>query len=116
MKNIGSIIISICGILLFFVALFNGGDVWSFLLAIGMVFAPFTALAILFTYLLMIGILIGMTILGAYIGVQIGGKDSFLAFAGILAGGFLGFSFVITDKFDSIFIEPLRKVTTLDED
>ncbi len=68
----------------------------------------------LLTYLLMLVFIIGFPILGAYLGVQITGKDSIGVWLGFIGGGFVGFKIATGDFFDTL-ITPLRKVAEQDE-
>jgi hypothetical protein len=87
---------------------------WGFLLGIGLIVSPFTAVGILLTYLLMLVFILGFPILGAYIGAQITGKDSFGVWVGLIGGGILGFKIAWSDFFNTL-VAPLRKVADQDD-
>lgn len=57
---------------------------------------------------------LGSVLLGGYIGVQIGGKDSGVALLGLILGGFVGFKLVCSNYFD-LLLEPIRKMSELDK-
>jgi hypothetical protein len=75
--------------------------IWGFALGIGLIVAPFTALKIFVMYILMVGIPLGLGFLGALFWVELFGKGG-LAIIGFLAGGWVGFKFVISNLFDKL--------------
>lgn len=122
MRNIFRVLLPILGVIFIIFQLMNiGGDyrgldspIWGFLLGIGLIVSPFTAVGMLLMYLLMLVFIIGFPILGAYIGVQITGKDSIGVWLGLIGGGYIGFKIATGDIFDTL-IAPLRKVEEQDE-
>lgn len=95
---------------------YNGMDspLWGFLLGIGLIVSPFTAVGMLLAYLLMLALLIGLPILGAIIGAHLTGKDSLGVWLGLIGGGYIGIKSVSGEFYDKL-IEPLRNLAKKDE-
>ena len=115
-------IFSILGVLVILFQLANiGGSYhgldspfWGFLLGIGLICSPFKAISMLLYYLLMLVFIVGFPFLGAYIGVQFFGKDSFGTIIGLIIGGLIGFNIAINDLFDNLS-SPFRKIASHDD-
>ena len=122
MKTPFKILLAILGAIIIYATLSSGigygrGSVDFFLglaLGIGLITTPFTAFGMLLLYILALVAIVGTPILGAYIGVQITGKDSIGIFIGLFAGGILGFKIATSDFFDTL-LEPIRKISKLDD-
>ncbi|EKA7408837.1 hypothetical protein OL305_000527 [Vibrio parahaemolyticus] len=114
MKNIASMIFKFLGVFVLLAAIVDGGTVWSYILGFGLILFPFNAFSIYVAYILMIVTFLGSVLLGGYIGVQIGGKDSGVALLGLILGGFVGFKLVCSNYFD-LLLEPIRKMSELDK-
>lgn len=122
MRNPFRALLPILGVIvIIFQLMYIGGDyrgldspIWGFLFGFGLIFSPLTALGILLMYILMLMFIVGFPILGAYIGVQIMGKDSIGVWLGLIGGGIIGFKIVTGDFFD-VLVSPLRKVTKQDD-
>jgi len=116
MHSLLRVVLPVLGVLLIlFQVLHLGGSyggldspVWGFLLGVGLIVAPFTALGMLVMYLALVGIPLGLGLLGALIWAEQFGKGRW-ALIGFVAGGWLGFKFVVSDSFDRLF-EPLRSL------
>lgn len=122
MRNLFRAFLPILGVIVIIFQLINiGGDyrgldspIWGFLLGVGLIVSPFTAVGLLLMYFLMLLFILGFPILGAYIGVQITGKDSIGAWVGLIGGGLIGFK-MITGNFFDILVAPLRKIAEQDD-
>ena len=122
MRNLFQALLPTLGaIVIIFQLMHIGGDyrgldspIWGFLLGFGLIVSPFTALGILLMYLLMLVLIVGLPILGAYIGAQIMGKDSIGVWLGLIGGGIIGFKIVTGDFFDTL-VSPLRKLAEKDD-
>lgn len=84
--------------------------IWGLLLGFGLISSPFLAVGMLLIYILILLFIIGLPILGAYIGAQITGKDSIGVWVGLISGGFLGIKILM-----SYLLAPSRKVADQDD-
>ncbi len=117
MASLLRIVLPILGALIILFQLFHlGGNhsgldspFWGFLLGAGLIVAPFTALGMLLMYLALVGIPLGLGLLGGVLWAELFGKGGW-AIIGFIAGGWLGFKFVVSDSFDKLF-EPLRALS-----
>lgn len=122
MRNPFRVILPILGaIVIIFQLMHIGGDyrgfdspIWGFLLGFGLIISPFTAVGMLLIYLLMLVFIVGLPILGAYIGTQVTGKDSIGVWLGLIGAGFIGLKIATGDFFDTL-VAPLRKVAKQDD-
>lgn len=89
-------------------------DVWAYILAVALVFAPFSAFAGVFMYLLMLAIPFGLAFLGLHVGTLVSGKGSALAIVGLLGGLLAGFAIVVSDAFDKLLV-PMRWLANHDD-
>ena len=89
----------------FFLSLLFGGT---------LIASPFFALGIALMYLLMLVFIVGGPLLGAYIGVQIGGKDSAAVWIGLVLGGFVGFKVAVSDFFEML-MKPITAIANEDD-
>lgn len=121
MKSLLRIVLPVLGLLLIGLAIVGGpgsgrGSI-DFLvtLALGFTFivSPFLALGIALMYFLMLMFIVGAPFLGAYLGAQLGGRDSLAVWVGLLAGGYIGMKFVLSDGFD-VLMRPIRKLADQD--
>ena len=103
LKGIAHILCALLCIFIIFVTLKHGmgygkGSVSFFLslmLGAGLIVYPFAAFGMLLMYFVMLVFIIGFPVLGAYIGVQITGKDSIGAYLGFFGGGYIGIKLVM---------------------
>lgn len=116
MKGLIKVVIGIVGILLIVATIMNGighgrGSVGFFLgifLGGALLVSPFTGLGMFLVYLFIIFCIAGMPIFGAWVGVQITGKEGFGPYVGLLLGGWFGYKMAFSD-FSDKFLDPLRK-------
>ncbi len=116
MKGPIKIVIGIIGVLLIAATIMSGigpgrGSVGFFLgLVLGgaLLVSPFTGLGMLLIYIFSIFCIVGMPILGAWIGVQITGKEGFGPYLGLILGGWLGYKMAFSN-FSDRFLDPIRK-------
>ena len=87
---------------------------WGYLLGIGLIAAPFTALGMLVTYLLLLAAFFGPAIGGFILVKEITGLSS-LGIIGAFAGAAVGIKFVGSGLFDRL-LEPLRRLANEEED
>lgn len=114
MISILRVILPILGVIVIIFQFFHLGDVyrgmdhpiWGFLLGIGLIISPFTAILMLMAYILMVGIPLGLGFLGAYIWVSLFGKGAW-AIIGFIIGGWVGYKIVISNSFEKL-LEPFR--------
>lgn len=122
MRNLLRVVLPVLGVIIIIFQLMHIGDnyrgldspIWGFLLGFGLIVSPFTTVGMLLMYLLMLVFIVGFPILGAYIGAQITGKDSFGVWVGLIGGGIIGFKIATGDFFDTL-VAPLRKVAEQDD-
>ena len=102
------------------IATFAAGNIgsvdffFSLALAAGLIFTPFAGLGMLLAYFLLLLAIIIPPIIGAYIGVQITGKDSIGAVVGFIAGGVVGFKFALSELL-SKFLDSMGSLSKHDE-
>jgi len=122
MIDILRIALPILGVLVIIFQIFHLGEeyrgmdspIWGFLLGIGLIVVPFTALGMFVLYILMVGIPLALGFLGALFWVEFFGKSGW-AIIGFLTGGWLGFKFIFSDYFDKL-LEPLRALAKNDDE
>ena len=114
MRSLLRLVLPILGVVIIIFQLFHLGGrysgldspIWGFLIGAGLIVAPFTALGMLIMYIALVGIPLGLGLLGGFIWAELFGKGGW-ALIGFVAGGWLGFKFIVSDSFDKLF-EPLR--------
>jgi hypothetical protein len=123
MKSVARIVLPILGVVVIIAALSSGSgsgrsgtDFFLTLLLGGtQIVSPFLALGMLFMYAMMLLCIIGGPLLGAYIGVQIGGKDSAAVWIGLIVGGYVGIKFGLSDSFGKL-MRPAEGLAKLDDE
>ena len=90
----------------FFLTLLLGGT---------LIVSPFLALGIMFMYAMMLLCIVGGPLLGAYIGVQVGGKDSVAVWIGLVVGGYIGIKFGLSDHFGKL-MKPAETLAKMDDE
>lgn len=123
MKSAGRWALPILGVLVILFALSSGLDagrsgtefILTLLLGGTLVVSPFFALGIIFMYAMMLLCIVGGPMLGAYIGVLIGGKDSAAVWIGLIGGGYIGIKFGLSDSFGQL-IRPAETLAKMDDE
>jgi hypothetical protein len=87
--------------------------IWGYLLGIGLIVAPFTALGMLIGYLLMIAAIVAPSILGFLIVKEVTGSSG-LGAIGFIAGIAIGMKFAGSEVFDRL-LEPFRRLADKEE-
>lgn len=93
----------------------NLPDVGTCLFGIALIFSPFFAVSGLIGYLLIITMLVGPPIVGAYIGLHFGGKGSWLIGLGLAAGFALGYATAVSKWFHR-FLDTLTATVRIRDD
>jgi len=122
MKPLLRLLLPIFGVLVIVSALSSGSSVGrsgvgfflSLLLGAALVVAPFFALGVLVMYALMLLCIVGGPVLGAYLGVLIGGKGSALVWFGLIFGAYVGIKFALSERFGRI-LRPAESIAKPDE-
>jgi hypothetical protein len=112
MKNTLKILLYLFGVIMIYVGI-SSHDIWGVILGVSMLFVPFSAFSMFLAYLLYLVVFFTPILLGAYIGVQVTGKDNIIgAFCGIILGGIISWR-ILTSNFADIIsklVEPIRKL------
>ena len=90
----------------FFLTLLLGGT---------LVVSPLLALGILFMYTMMLLCIVGGPLLGAYIGAQVGGRDSVAVWVGLIVGAYIGIKVALSDNFGKL-MKPAESLAKSDEE